>query len=396
MLDIAIVGAGPYGLSIAAHLAAARADFRIFGEPLSTWRHHMPAGMLLKSDGFASNLSGPDARSTLKAYCALNDIAYDDLTMPVSLKTFVAYGLDFQRKYVPNLEEVQVKFLERSAEGYRLHLETGELVEARRVLLAVGITHYDQIPEELTALPRDRVSHSSAYGAVDQFAGLRVAVLGSGSSAVDLAAALEVAGAKVQLIARKANIKFRALSDGKRRSLWQRVRHPTTGLGAGLRSWLCCEFPQFYRVLPESLRMMILARHLGPSSPGYMREKIEGKVETLTGRRIVKVESARSTVRLALSSAEGRIDPIEVDHVICATGYSPDLNRLTFLDDDLRRALRRTGGAAAVSTDFESSAPGLYFVGVAAAPSFGPLMRFMYGAEFAAPRIARRLLQTRR
>ena len=56
----AIIGAGPYGLSLAAHLAAAGADFRIFGKPLTSWRDHMPKGMMLKSDGFASNLSAPD------------------------------------------------------------------------------------------------------------------------------------------------------------------------------------------------------------------------------------------------------------------------------------------------------------------------------------------------
>ena len=57
--QLAIVGAGPYGLSIAAHLRERGVNFRIFGTPMRTWREQMPRGMLLKSDGFASNLSDP-------------------------------------------------------------------------------------------------------------------------------------------------------------------------------------------------------------------------------------------------------------------------------------------------------------------------------------------------
>src|SRR5664279_1261464 len=81
--DVAIVGAGPYGLSLAAHGTAAGLDVRVFGKPLSTWRDHMPAGMLLKSDGFASNLSAANPDSTLKVYCAARGIAYQDMYRPV-------------------------------------------------------------------------------------------------------------------------------------------------------------------------------------------------------------------------------------------------------------------------------------------------------------------------
>lgn len=62
MTRVAIIGAGPYGLSIAAHLRAYGIPFRIFGAPLDSWRRHMPVGMMLKSDGFASSLSAPDDR----------------------------------------------------------------------------------------------------------------------------------------------------------------------------------------------------------------------------------------------------------------------------------------------------------------------------------------------
>src|SRR5271155_6285976 len=90
---VAIVGAGPYGLSVAAHLRRAQIDFRIFGSPMSRWRWHMPKGMFLKSEGFASNLSDPAARCTLARYCSENGNPYGDQGKPVPLDVFTRYAL---------------------------------------------------------------------------------------------------------------------------------------------------------------------------------------------------------------------------------------------------------------------------------------------------------------
>ena len=116
--DVAIVGAGPYGLSLAAHLADAGVDFRVFGKPMSTWRAHVPKGMLLKSDGFASNLSSPDPASTLKSYCALHALPYDDRLEPVPLATFTAYADWFRKRYTPMLETWNVASINSSARGF--------------------------------------------------------------------------------------------------------------------------------------------------------------------------------------------------------------------------------------------------------------------------------------
>ena len=101
----AIVGAGPYGLSIAAHLRARGIQHRIFGRPMVTWLNHMPKSMLLKSDGFASNLSAPAGDHTLRSYCLSHEISYDDYDIPVALTTFTDYALDFQRRFVPEVDE---------------------------------------------------------------------------------------------------------------------------------------------------------------------------------------------------------------------------------------------------------------------------------------------------
>src|SRR5215467_389452 len=100
-IDVAIVGAGPYGLSVAAHLRRRRSSFRIFGTSMHTWRHRMPAGMHLKSEGFASNLSDPDEQFTLRRYSFERGLPYQDIGYPVPLETFIEYGLEFQRRLVP-------------------------------------------------------------------------------------------------------------------------------------------------------------------------------------------------------------------------------------------------------------------------------------------------------
>ena len=108
MSDVAIIGAGPYGLSIAAYLRKSKVQFRIFGTPMQSWSQQMPKGMLLKSDGFASSLYDPDSAFTLAHYCAENGISYSDVGLPVSRETFVAYGMEFQKRFVPTLEETNI------------------------------------------------------------------------------------------------------------------------------------------------------------------------------------------------------------------------------------------------------------------------------------------------
>ncbi len=158
--DVAIVGAGPYGLSLAAHLQAAGVSFRIFGPPMETWREHMPAGMLLKSDGFASSLSDPKSQFTLRHFCESNGTAYDDTRVPVALKTFIDYGLEFQQRFVANLDPRRVARIDRQTDGFVMKLTDGQEMTAQRVVLAVGISHFAYIPPSLAAFPTGFISNS--------------------------------------------------------------------------------------------------------------------------------------------------------------------------------------------------------------------------------------------
>jgi thioredoxin reductase len=391
IIDTAVVGAGPYGLSIAAHLKHRGIDFRIFGKPMTMWLSHMPKGMLLKSDGFASNLSAPTGDHTLRSFCARHDIAYDDYSIPVSLTTFTDYALDFQRAFVPEIDQRLVTSLAPSDGGFALKLEGEERIRARRVVLAVGLSHFKHVPDILRQHEGLFVSHSSAHRDVECFRDSDVTIIGAGASAIDLAAGLHDGGARVRLVVRAPAIHFSSGSRPDEPSLWRRIRHPSSGLGPGVRSRLYCELPHLFRYLPAPLRLAIVRRHLGPSSPWYLRNRVIGKVMVLTGQEIESAAIRDNRVWLSLRNGASKPVSIATNHVIAATGFRVDLARLPFMEENLRRRIRTVGAMPVLSTNFESSVSGLYFVGLAAAGSFGPLMRFMYGTEFAARRISKHI-----
>jgi thioredoxin reductase len=393
MLDVAVVGAGPYGLSVGAYLRHRGIAFRIFGRPMDSWLAHMPTGMMLKSDGFASNIYDPESRFTLKAFCAERGLGYEDTRSPVDVETFTEYGLAFRERMVPELEEKLVTSVERLPKGFLLRLDDGETVEARAVVLAVGITHFAHLPDSLAGLPPEYLSHSSRHKDLQSFQGRSVAIIGGGASALDLAGLLHRTGAKVQLISRRKELKFHSGPGKGPRSWWQRIRHPESGLGPGLRSRFYANAPLAFHHLPKGLRLKAVRKALGPSGGWVTKDMVMGKVPLLLGWTPECAEIRDGMVHLQLSSSDGSKREIVAEHVIAATGYQVRLDRLGLLSDGIRSGVKNINGAPELSSNFESSVPGLYFVGVAAANSFGPVMRFAFGAKFAAQHVTSAVLR---
>jgi len=394
MLETAIVGAGPYGLSVAAYFRRSGIPFRIFGRPMDSWLKHMPKGMMLKSDGFASNIYDPENAFTLGQFCAEQGIEYADAGVPVRLETFAAYGLAFRDRIVPELEDKLVVNGYRLPGGFLLRLEDGETVQARTIVLAVGITHFEYVPENLAHLPAEFLSHSARHHEVEPFRGRNVAVIGGGASALDLAGLLHEAGAKVQLVSRRQELKFHSQPTGKPRTPWQQIRHPQSGLGPGLRSRFFANAPAAFHHLPERLRLEVVRRSLGPSGGWFVRDKVIGKVPLHLGCAPLGAEVRNGSLHLRVRAADGTEREILTEHIIAATGYRVDLGRLKFLDAGIRSEVKTVGGSPVLSASFESSVPGLYFVGVAAANSFGPVMRFAFGAGFAARTLTKTMVRS--
>ena len=374
---VAIVGAGPYALSIAAHLRKRDIDFRIFGSPLRSWREQMPKGMFLKSEGFASNLYDPDGSLTLGKFCAESGYNYSDLDHPVPLQTFVAYGSAFQKRLVPTLEEKTVVGLQQLPEGFRLLLDSGETCTAAHVVLAVGLNDFRQYPAEIAGLPPEVVSHSGDHHDMSAFKGRDVTVLGGGSSALDVVASLRAEGAHSRLVARRAALRWNM---PVKPSGWPRW-YPMSGLGGGWRNTFFEHAPMMFRHLPHDTRVYIVQRWLGPAGGWSARNYVE-QCPVLLGQTLKGAEYRGGRVRLSLVNPEGKSKTVTTDHVIAATGYRVDMTRLKFLSDGIRARLKTAENAPILSRNFESSIDGLHFVGLASAYTFGPVMRFMLGARY--------------
>jgi thioredoxin reductase len=391
-VDVAVIGAGPYGLSVAAHLRARGIDHRIFGDPMSAWRDHMPPGMHLKSDGSSSDLSDLGGEFRLADFCADNGVEHDPLLIPVPLANFLAYGLAFQARFAPWVEAKRLVHLNRGSGALMLQFDDGEAVLARHVVVAVGVLPFRHVPANLMHLPREMASHSSAYGLLNRLAGREVTVLGAGSSALDLAALLHEQGARVTLVARPTQLEFHG-SPHKKKSLRRRVMHyrPSSKIGGGWLLRLCDDAPQLIRLLPERQRLELVRRTLGPSGGYFIKDRVLGQLAVKCGRSVKGAGVADGRVRLAAVGPDGSHEVIESDHLVMATGYRVDLGRLGFLDKDVLCRLRLAEGAPVLSADYETSVPGLHFVGLASANSFGPVMRFVAGAVHPAHRLGRHL-----
>jgi cation diffusion facilitator CzcD-associated flavoprotein CzcO len=394
--NITIIGAGPYGLSIAAHLKAHKIDFRIFGSPMHTWMTQMPKGMRLKSEGFASSLYDPTSSFTLRHYCQERNVPYADVGRPVPLETFTAYGLEFQKRLVPELENKIVTSVERATGGFRIGLQDGEVFSANRVVVAVGICHFGYVPSVLATLPEEFVTHSSGHSDVGHFKGREIAVVGAGASALDLAALLHEAGASVQLIARRPAIRFHDPPSKTPPTLSTRLRRPMTGIGPGWKLFFCANAPWAFHRLPEGYRVESVKKILGPAPGWFIKEQVVGKMPFHLATSIEKASVENGQVHLELTNGNNTRKSIVADHLIAATGYRVNLERLKFLNSELQADIRTVEHAPLLSSNFESSVPGLYFVGTSAANAFGPVMRFAFGAGYTAGQLSRHLARAAR
>jgi cation diffusion facilitator CzcD-associated flavoprotein CzcO len=393
-VDVAIVGAGPYGLSLAAHLQQRGLTFSIFGTPMQVWREHMPKGMLLKSDGFASNLSDPNSAFTLRHFCESARIPYDDTRIPVALETFARYGTAFQERFAPELDQRHVASIEQMTnDHFRLCLEDGSCLGARRVVIAVGISHFAFIPSNLAGVPAAFLSHSSAHKDPAAFRGSRVTIVGGGASAIDLAALMYENGANVRIVARRAAIAFHNPPGSEPRSLWQQIRHPASGMGPGWKSRFFSDAPGLFRHFPDAVRVKIVREHLGPAPGWPMKARVVGKVPMSLGTSDLRANVRDSEVHLTFVNDAGAKEEQFADHVVAATGYQVDIHRLTFFSEEIQTQVKTVGGAPVLSSTFQSSVPGLYFTGIAAANTFGPMMRFAFGSEYTARQISASLVK---
>lgn len=385
--EAVVVGAGPYGLSVAAHLIGAGISTRVFGEPMGFWRQHMPKGMLLRSPWRATHFSDPQRAFSLDTYALAQGV---DSGKPLPLEKFVGYGEWFQRHAVPGVDRRAIRLIEATGGGFRLKVADGEVVTADRVVIATGLLNQDYRPPLFKGLRSALVSHASEHSDLSGFRGKRVAVIGRGQSACELAALLSEAGAAAEIISR-GEIRWLGLSTNAatRRALPRRLRKVLTApseIGPFPLSW-GVEVPDLTRLLPPAIREEFTRRCLKAAASGWLKPRF-ADVTCHAGRTIKGARVLGDQIALDLDNGSRTYD-----HVLLGTGYRVDISRVGLLAPSLIERIARVDGSPLLGPGFLSSVPKLHFVGSYAVKSFGPLLRFIAGAPYAAQKVAETALR---
>lgn len=391
--DVTIIGAGPYGLSAAAHLQTIKGlEVRVFGEPMCFWERQMPAGMLLRSNWTATQIADPNCSLTLDAYQAAtgNHLPAGSGTpsRPVPLDSFVQYGQWYQRQAVPDLDQRKVGRVETNGQGFRVTIEDGDMVHARRVVVAVGIAAFAWRPLEFEGLPYSLASHTSEHRDLRQFAGRQVLVIGGGQSALESAALLHEGGAEVEVITRSRRIHWLQGRTSKMLhhrlgSFARRLLYAPTDVGPAGISQLMAR-PDLLRRLPRGLQDKLWKRSVRPAGSRWLVKRLQN-VPMRLGRSVVSAVQVGERVKVRLDDGSERT----VRHVLLGTGYRVDISKYEFLASELVQSIRRFNGYPWLKEGLETSVSGLHILGAPAAWSFGPLMQFVSGTHYASHSLTR-------
>jgi len=381
-----VIGAGPYGLSVAAHLRAQGEPVLIFGKPMEFWQK-MPPRMFLKSSWSALNISDPDGKYSLNNFSKSTGVPEQE---PVPLRVFLDYGRWFQERAVPDIDETYVEYLNQEGEGFHLDLADGRSIKAKKVVVATGIASFANMPETLVHLPSTLVTHSQDHQDFSGFKDRRVVVVGSGQSALETAALLHEAGAEIELIARGPVIWIN-------RKLYyrtgpaKRIFYPPSDVGPPGVNWLVA-YPLLFRRFSDKTRTALDARAVRPAGSTWLRPRVEGRVPLTPNTLITRTTEQGRRVHLELSDGSTR----DVDHIVLGTGYKANIHTMKFVDPALLQRVKEHDGSPLLNEWFESSVPNLHFVGAAAGYVFGPLCRFVVGAKIPARQIARHAKMTQK
>lgn len=375
--NLLIIGAGPFGLSLAAYAKHLGINFLLAGKPMEFWKKNMPEGMYLRS---ASDWSlDPTDRFSIMNYLeALGKTPKD--VEPLSLEFYLQYAQWFQDRAGIETISKYVTRLDQKENGFLAAFEDGKVIEAKNVAVAIGMGYFKNYPAALTdILPAGRYEHTCDAVQLSEYKGRRVLILGGRQSAFEWAALLNDEGAgEVHLVHRHESPKF-AEAD------WSWVPPLVDGMVSD---------PAWFRGLPQEEKDAIVKRMWGEG-----RLKVEPWLE----KRVMKPNTSIHQKASLLSCAErsdGALDvkldngdAFVVDDVILATGYKVELDRLPFLkNSNLFDKIEMKNGFPVLDPHFQTTAKGLYFTSMPAGQDFGPFFGFTVSVRASAKIIGNALI----
>ena len=374
--ELLVVGAGPFGLAVAAEAAHQGIEYVVVGRPMSFWRDRMPAGMLLRSPSdWHLDVQGT---ATIEAFLSTRGLAADSAE-PLSRETYLDYCDWFQHQKAIDPLSLHVQRLDRRADGFVATLEDGSEIVAGAVVLALGMDPHRRLPAELLDLlpfgswqhTCDAVDHAGA-------AGRRYLVVGGRQSAFEWAALLTEAGAaSVDLVHRHESPAFAAAD-------WSWVTAVVDRM-VGDPGW-------FSRLAPaeqQDYRLRLWAEGRLKVEPWLQGRLPSDRVRVHAKNRVTScVRSPGGALRVQLADGSR----LAVDQVVLATGYQPHVDDIGFLRAGNLPPLAHRDGLPDLDDGFQTSVPGLFVTSLLATGHFGPFFGFTIATRMSAAVITRAVL----
>ncbi|HYK73160.1 MAG TPA: NAD(P)-binding domain-containing protein [Pseudoneobacillus sp.] len=354
MLDVIIIGSGPFGISLGAHAVANQLTYKLFGYPMDFWKNQMPQDMFIRTPHEFVSFSDSNDELTVQHF---SEETGTELVTPLPRPIFVEYANWFAKKAgIEFTPELVTKVVHK--EGYyEVTSENGDTFTAKNIVVATGVQHYKFLPHFLKDFPEKLVTHTTGYTSFAQFKGKKVVVLGSGQSAWEAAGLLHRDGADVELIYRKSGPNYAGSRENE----------------IALR-----DVGDIFYNLPLEEKKQGWGQSAG-SVAHFLKPYVEGIVPQNAGLAIEKIEQVNEDeIRLVLSDGTEKI----VHHIIAATGFHINLDKVPFFDQELLMEIGREDDYIQfpkLNESFESSVPGLYFAGPLSSHSHGPTFRFILG-----------------
>jgi len=358
-VDLAIIGAGPAGLSLAAWAQESGISYQVFGEPLSFWKRHIPP-LCLRSPPVATNLSSPRPGHTYLDFA--RDHGIEDGPQ-IEMSDFIGYATEFCDTHGIRTSHGFIQTIQYRDNCWGLKYGEETLL-AKNVAIAIGLNGSQRNPGLPDAMSPmwNYVGNIHDYG---RFKGQRVAVVGGGQSGVEAALLAAGAGADVHLAIREDGVKFRSLhapGEWFYRNLFKHSR-------------------LLMPLLPGFAQDRLLAYLLEGTAEPALKDRLEqGDITLHTNASIAPIETHSATFVIRRPCKE----PVDVDYVIVAAGFNYDIRKMKMFVD---LPILERGGLPILNRYAMSSMPNLYFTGMSALRLVGPQCQFVSGSGVMSPRI---------